>query len=147
MSSFPDSLPLDPDDHALIAAAIEVLERHYRPFWHTVAAAVRGRDGRVWTGIHLGATVGRMSVCAEPIAVGRALLEGDGTVATIVAVRHPKPEETDREMAVVSPCGACREMIMDHCPDASVILRDGAALVKVPARLLLPAPYRRSAGP
>ncbi len=64
---------------------------------------MRGRDGRVWTGIHLGATVGRMSVCAEPIAVGRALLEGDGTVATIVAVRHPKPEETDREMAVVSP--------------------------------------------
>ena len=120
-----------------------MLERHYRPFWHTVAAAVCARDGRIWTGIHLGATVGRMSVCAEPIAVGRALLEGDGTIATIVAVRHPKPEETDREMTVVSPCGACRELIVDHCPDASVILREGGALVKVPARLLLPTPYRR----
>ena len=120
-----------------------MLDRHYRPFWHTVAAAVRGRDGRVWTGIHLGATVGRMSVCAEPIAVGRALLEGDGPIATIVAVRHPKPEETDREMAVVSPCGACREMLVDHCPDAFVILRDGSGLVKMPARALLPGPYRR----
>ncbi len=136
-------MPLDSDDHALIAAATEVLARHYRPFWHTVAAAVRARDGRVWTGIHLGATVGRMSVCAEPIALGRALLEGDGTAETIVAVRHPKPDETDREMAVVSPCGACRELILDHCPEALVILRDGAGLVKMPARSLLPVPYRR----
>ncbi|MBV8703215.1 MAG: hypothetical protein JO118_05845, partial [Acetobacteraceae bacterium] len=84
--------PLDRDDHALIAAAVATLERHYRLFWHTVAAAVRSRDGRVWTGIHLGATVGRLSVCAEPIALARALLEGDGTAETFVAVRHPKPD-------------------------------------------------------
>ncbi len=108
-----------------------------------VAAAVRSRDGRVWTGIHLGTTVGRLSVCAEPVALGRALLEGDGTAETIVAVRHPKPEETDREMAVVSPCGACRELLLDHCPEASVILRERGALLKVPVRLLLPTPYRR----
>jgi cytidine deaminase len=91
----------------------------------------------------MGATFGRMSVCAEPIALGRALLEGDGTAETIVAVRHPKPDETDREMAVVPPCGACRELILDHCPEALVILREGERLVKVPARRLLPAPYRR----
>lgn len=120
-----------------------MLLRHYRPFWHTVAAAIRSADGRIWTGVHLGATVGRMSVCAEPIALGRAILEGDGTAETIVAVRHPKPEETDRELAVVAPCGACRELIMDHCPDAMVIVRNAAGLVKVPARLLLPEPYRR----
>jgi len=108
-----------------------------------VAAAVRGLDGRIWTGIHLGTTVGRMSVCAEPIALGRLLLEGDGTVDTMVAVRHPKPDETDREMAVVSPCGACRELILDHWPDALVVLKDVGGLVKVPARSLLPAPYRR----
>ncbi len=111
-----------------------------------IAAAIRSRDGRIWTGLHLGATVGRMSVCAEPIALGRALLEGDGTAETIVAVRHPKPEEHDRALAVVSPCGACREMFLDHCPDALVIVPDPLAaggLVKVPARLLLPEPYRR----
>ncbi len=141
-------MALEDLDHELVAAAHEVLARHYKPFWHTVAAAIRGRDGRVWTGVHLGATVGRLSVCAEPIAFGRALLEGDGTVQTIVAVRHPKPEETDRELAVVSPCGACRELLVDHCPEARVILKvpTGPAsegLVKLPARLLLPWPYRR----
>jgi len=120
-----------------------VLARHYKLFWHTVAAAVRSRDGRIWTGLHLGATVGRLSVCAEPIAFGRALLEGDGTIDTIVAVRHPKPEETDREMAVVSPCGACRELVLDYSPEARVILKGPDGLLTLPIRALLPAPYRR----
>jgi cytidine deaminase len=126
-----------------VAAANEVLARHYQPFWHSVAAAVRSRDGRIWTGIHFGATVGRMSVCAEPIALGRALLEGDGTVEVLVAVRHPKPDESDREPAVVPPCGACRELILDHWPDAQVIVKDGNGPVKLPVRALLPSPYRR----
>jgi cytidine deaminase len=130
-------------DHALIAAAHDVLARHYRPFWHTVAAAIRGCDGRSWTGLHIGATVGRLSVCAEAVALGRALLEGDGKIDTVVAVRHPKPDEVDRVLAVVAPCGACREMFLDHCPDARVIVHGPTGLTKLPVRALLPAPYRR----
>ena len=139
----PPQLVLSGADHDLIAAAHDVLARHYKPFWHTVAAAIRGRDGRIWTGLHIGATVGRLSVCAEAVAFGRALLEGDGTIATAVAVRHPKPEELDRELAVVPPCGACREMILDHSPEALVIVKDDGLLVKRPIRGLLPLPYRR----
>lgn len=137
------ALALDPADHDLVAAANEVLAQHYRPFWHMVAAAIRGRDGRIWTGLHLGTTVGRLSVCAEAVALGRAVLDGDGTIATAVAVRHPKPDETDRELAVVSPCGACRELIVDYSPEALVILKNGDGLFKLPARALLPLPYRR----
>ncbi len=130
-------------DHELIAAANSVLENHYRPFWHMVAAAIRSQDGRVWTGLHIGTTVGRLSVCAEAVAFGRALLDGDGTIQTAVAVRHPKPDEEDRELSVVSPCGACREMILDHAPDAMIIVKDAGNLVKLPIRTLLPLPYRR----
>jgi cytidine deaminase len=136
-------LPLDSDDLALIEAAQTVMRHHYRPFWHTVTAALRGRDGRIWTGVHLGATVGRLSVCAEAVALGRAVLEGDGTIATAVAVRHPKPEEDLRDLAVVSPCGACREMITDYAPNALVIVPSPTGLVKLPVRMLLPLPYRR----
>ena len=139
-SEFPAALPLDLEDHALIEAARAVLRRHYRPFWHTVAAALRGRDGRVWTGVHLGATVGRLSICAEAVAFGRAGLEGDGTIATAVAVRHPKPDEDISELEVVSPCGACREMMMDYAPDALVIM---PGPMKLPVRALLALPYRR----
>jgi cytidine deaminase len=139
----PDAEPLTEADHALVAAATETMARHYRPFWHTVAAAIRGADGRVWTGLHIGTTVGRLSVCAEAVAFGRAVMDGDGTIATAVAVRHPKPDETDRELAVVSPCGACREMMLDHSPDARVILKGPNGLFKLPVGRLLRMPYRR----
>jgi cytidine deaminase len=134
---------LSADDHELISVAVQTLERHYRAFWHTVAAAIRSRDGRIWTGIHIGAIVGRLSVCAEAVALGRTILDGDASIASIVAVRHPKPEEVDREMAVVSPCGACREMIFDYAPSAMIILRVEGTLTKLPVRELLPIPYRR----
>ncbi len=135
--------PLTEADHALIAAANAVLGRHYRTFWHTVAAAIRSKDGRIWTGIHIGTTVGRLAICAEAVAFGRAVLEGDGTIDAAVAVRHPKPDETNRELAVVSPCGACREMILDHAPEARIIVMAPEGLVKLPIRTLLPLPYRR----
>src|ERR1700733_7180057 len=99
-------LPYDPRDHPLDAADLALgdaaragVVKHYKPFWHTVGAALRTRDGRVFTGVHLGATVGRLSVCAEAIALGRAVLEGGGGIDTVVAVRHPKPDEADRELA------------------------------------------------
>jgi cytidine deaminase len=138
--NFSKALSLDAADLELIEAARAVLLAHYRPFWHSVSAALRGADGRIWTGIHLGATVGRLSICAEAIAMGRAILEGDGRVITAVAMRHPKPEESDQEFAIVSPCGACRELLTDHAPAALVILADRQ---KWPLSTLLPFPYQR----
>lgn len=139
----PGALPLATADHALVEAARAVLLHHYRPFWHTVAAALRGRDGRIWTGIHLGATVGRLSICAEAIALGRAIMDGDGTIECAVALRHPKPEESVRDIAIVPPCGACRENLMDYDAQALVIVPTPAGLRKVPVRSLLPLPYQR----
>ena len=139
----PGAAPLTDADRALVDAARTVLLRHYKPFWHTVGAALRGRDGRIWTGVHLGATVGRLSICAEAIALGRAVMDGDGTVETAVAVRHPKPEETVREIAVVPPCGACRENLLDFDPECWVIVPTAEGLRRVPVRSLLPLPYQR----
>ena len=130
-------------DLELIEAARAVIARHYRPFWHMVAAALRSRDGRIWTGLHLGATVGRMQVCAEAVAVGRAILEGDGTIECAVAVRHPKEHEALQEIIVVPPCGACREMLTDFDPGADVIVPGPEGLVRVPLGYLLPLPYQR----
>lgn len=139
----PGALPLTHADHELIAAARAVLLRHYKPFWHTVGAALRSRDGHIWTGVHLGATVGRLSICAEAIALGRAVMDGNGTIECAVAVRHPKPDESVRDIAVVSPCGACRENLTDYDPDAMVIVQTDAGLRRVPVRTLLPLPYQR----
>ncbi len=142
-ASPPSFQPLSADDVELVEAARAVIGRHYRPFWHMVAAALRSRDGRIWTGLHLGATVGRMQVCAEAIAVGRVILEGDGTIECAVAVRHPKEHELRQEIAVVPPCGACREMLTDFDPGASVIVPGETGLVRVKLSYLLPLPYQR----
>ena len=138
-----DPTPLTAGDLELIEAARETMLRFYRPFYHTVAAALRSRDGRIWTGIHLGATVGRLAVCAEAVALGRAILEGDGSIAAVVAVRHPKPDESDRHIAIVSPCGACREMLADYDTTAQVIVPGPAGPMALSASALLPLPYRR----
>ena len=135
-------------DVALVAVARETIARHYRPFWHMVAAAIRSRDGRVWTGIHLGATVGRMQVCAEAIAIGRLILDGDGTIECAGAVQRrqlvrPADVEGLQEITVVPPCGACREMLTDFDPGAEVIVPGPHGLVRVPLTYLLPLPYQR----
>ena len=131
-------------DKELIAAATEAITSRYRNDWQEVGAAMRTRDGRVVTGVNLDAYVGRGAVCAEAIAIGTALTEkGDNGIETIVAVRHPKPGEKG-EIAVVSPCGTCRELIHDYDAKARVIVPDGKNGPTVTTiGELLPNKYRR----
>ena len=131
-------------DQELIDAATAAIKSRYRPDWQEVGAAMRTRDGRVITGVNLDAYVGRGAICAEAIAIGTALTaKGDLGIDTIVAVRHPKPGEAG-DVAVVSPCGACRELIHDYDPKARVIVpngKQGPEVVTIGE--LLPNKYRR----
>ncbi len=82
-------------------------------------------------------------MCAEAIAIGRAITEtGDHGIETIVAVRHPKPDEPG-EIAVVSPCGICRELIHDYDAKARVIVPNGKTPTVATIGELLPNKYRR----
>ena len=131
-------------DRALIAAATAAIRERYRDDWQEVGAALRTRSGEIFTGVNLDAYLGRMAVCAEAVALGRAFVElGDAGIDTIVAVRHPAPGEKDQSVAVVSPCGACRELIFDYDPKARVIVPNGKSAVAVPIGELLPNKYRR----
>ncbi len=105
---------------------------------------MRTRSGKIFTGVNLDAYLGRMAVCAEAVALGRAFVEvGDDGIEKIVAVRHPPPYEKDQAIAVVSPCGACRELIFDYDPKARVIVPNGKTPAVVPIAELLPNKYRR----
>jgi len=131
-------------DRELIDAATQAIKSRYRNDWQEVGAAMRTRDGRVITGVNLDAYVGRGAVCAEAICIGTALTEkGDQGIDTIVAVRHPKPGEKG-DIAVVSPCGTCRELIHDYDAKARVIVPDGSKGPTVTTiGDLLPNKYRR----
>ena len=136
-------MTLDAKDQELIDAATAAIKARYRDDWQEVGAALRTRDGRVVTGVNLDAYVGRGAVCAEAVAIGTALTaEGDKGIDTIVAVRHPKPGEPG-DVAVVSPCGACRELIHDYDAGARVIVPNGKAPTVTSIGALLPNKYRR----
>jgi len=135
---------LSKKDKELIAAATDAISHRYRNKWQEVGAAMRTRDGRVITGVNIDAYLGRNAVCAEAIAIGRAITEtGDHGIETIVAVRHPKPGERGK-IAVVSPCGICRELIHDYDAKARVIVPDHGHEPRVASiGKLLPNKYRR----
>ena len=139
--------PLGPKDHALIEAARDAIRKRYRNEWQEVGAALRTRDGRIITGVNIDAYLGRMAVCAEAVAIGRAITEaGDQGIETIVAVRHPKPGEKDQSIAVVSPCGSCREIIHDYDAKARVIVPNGDEPSVATIAELLPNKYMRVPG-
>ena len=134
-------------DQELVAAAAQAIRRRYRNDWQEVGAALRTREGRIYTGVNLDAYLGRMAVCAEAVALGRAVTEtGETGIETIVAVRHPEPQEADQGIAVVSPCGSCRELIWDYDRNARVIVptANGPAITAIGE--LLPNKYVRGSG-
>jgi cytidine deaminase len=78
------------------------------------------------------------------VALGRAVTEaGETGIDTIVAVRHPGPAAPDQAIAVVSPCGSCRELIWDYDRNARVIVpgANGPAIASIGE--LLPNKYSR----
>ena len=133
-------------ERELVTAATDAIKGRYRDEWQEVGAALRTRSGKIFTGVNLDAYLGRMAVCAEAVALGRAVVEaGDTGIDTIVAVRHPPPGDKDRAITVVSPCGACRELIFDYDPKARVIVPNGKVAALVPIAELLPNKYSRGA--
>lgn len=134
---------LDPKDQALIEAARTQIRERYKENRHHIAAALRTRSGRIHTGIHLDTYVGRASVCAEAVAVGKAMAAGDTDIEAIVSVRHPRPREGNQEIQIVSPCGICREMLADFAPGCRVIVPVDGSIGEVDVKDLLPNKYFR----
>ena len=134
-------------DRALVEAASDAIRKRYRYDWQEVGAALRTRSGKVFTGVSLDAYLGRMAICAEAVALGQAItVAGEFNIDSIVAVRHPPPEEKDQLITVVSPCGACRELIWDYDRNARVIVPGSNGPESVGIGELIPNKYSRERG-
>ena len=124
-------------DRELIAAGLEVLERNFDDgvYNHTVGCALLCKSGKVYAGVNCDGIHGS---CAEYVTVGMAISAGERDFDTIVAV-HDKAQN-----CVVSPCGNCRQMMLEYCPEVKVIVNDEQGnLIKVCARDLLPFAWQR----
>ncbi len=130
---------IDASDRELIETAADVIRQNHRNGRHSVGAAVRGASGKVYVGVDVETTA--YGPCAEPVAIGAAVSQGEREFTAIVAVSL-----RDGTPVVLPPCGNCRQLLIDYAPDSTVILPDGAKLVKRKARDLLSLPYRRFEG-
>jgi cytidine deaminase len=128
-------------DH-LVAAARAARDHAVADFsGFKVGAALETGDGRVITGCNIENASYGLTICAERVAIFKALSEGHRRFTRIVVVadtNSPTP-----------PCGACRQIIWEFCGDVEVVL---ANLREVTATLmmkqLLPLPFdKTSLGP
>jgi cytidine deaminase len=133
---------LSPRDRTLIEEARRLIRARYVPDRHHVAAIVRTKSGHIYAGVHLDTYVKNCSICAESSAIARAATEGDLALDTIVSVRY----RGRGEPKVVSPCGACRELLVDY-GDPMVIYATNGTVHKARASRLLPAKYCRPEKP
>lgn len=129
------------DDLKLVDEARSIISKRYKEGWHSIGSAIRTKSGKIITAVHIEANVGRIAVCAEAVAIGKAISEGHDDFDTIVAVAHPHPEDEGREIKVVSPCGMCRELISDYGKDVKVIYPTPDGIRKCDVLDLLPYKY------
>ena len=119
----------------LAVAAIAARQHAHAPFSKfLVGAALEDSDGRVWTGCNIENATYGLTVCAERVAVFKAMSEG-ARKFTRMAIAA----ETD---SPTPPCGACRQILWEFCGDIEVILANSRGVTET-FRLkdLFPRPF------
>jgi cytidine deaminase len=125
---------LSQGDHALVEATKETFDRLYLSGKHEVAAALRAKNGEVYTGIHIEASVGFADVCGEVSVICHALAHGERDYEAIVAFWRRE----NCMFELPSPCRRCRELISDFNKDTWVIVGTPESPFKVRIRELFP---------
>jgi cytidine deaminase len=104
---------------SLIQAALRAREFAHAPFSKfKVGAAIEDENGRVFTGCNVENATYGLTICAERVAVFKAVSEGAAKLKRVVVV-------ADTEI-LTPPCGACRQILWEFCGDAQLTLANVA---------------------
>jgi cytidine deaminase len=99
----------------LTESAIAARHHAHAPYSHFhVGAALEAIDGRVFTGCNVENATYGLSVCAERVAIFKAISEGVRKFQRIAV-----SADTD---LLTPPCGACRQILWEFCGDIEVTL-------------------------
>jgi cytidine deaminase len=123
---------------ALITAAKSARENAHAAYSNfRVGAALRATSGRIFGGCNVENATYGLTICAERVAIFKAISEGERGFDAIAVVA-----DTD---SLTPPCGACRQLLWEFCGDVPVILANLQGRVEiVPMRELFPKPFDSS---
>ena len=119
---------------ALIEDAIQARSRSYAPYSHyQVGAAVLTASGKVFTGANVENAAYPASMCAERVAIFKAVSEGEKNFTAIAVVTSNAG----------MPCGGCRQVMAEFGMDTLVLIADdqGNIVRKLTVRELLPGAF------
>jgi cytidine deaminase len=106
----------DVEQRALIDLAAEAQRRAYAPYSnYQVGAALRTKSGRIFTGCNVENAAYPHAMCAERVAIFKAVSEGERKFDVIVVVTPNGG----------SPCGGCRQVMAEFGLDTLVLIADG----------------------
>jgi len=99
----------------LAAAALRAREYAFAPYSNfKVGAAIEDTEGRIYTGCNVENATYGLTVCAERVALFKAVSEGVRQFRRVAVAA-----DTDR---LTPPCGACRQILWEFCGDVEIIL-------------------------
>jgi len=109
------------EQQALIDLANEARRRAYVPYSnYPVGAALRTKSGRLYTGVNIENAAYPQTMCAERVAIFKAVSEGETEFEVIAVVTNNGG----------SPCGGCRQVLAEFGLDTIVLLADGEGNLK-----------------
>lgn len=123
---------------SLVEEAKKARNMAYCPYSHfAVGAALLAKDGRIFTGCNIENASYGATICAERVALGKAISEGARAFVAIAIVSSAE-ENTP-------PCGICRQVLVEWMPEGDVVLWSKKAGIQVePMAALLPGAFLRA---
>ncbi len=122
----------------LIEAAREARSRAVAPHSRfQVGAALETASGEIITGCNVESASYGLTVCAERVAVWKALSEGAREFTRMAVVADTTP--------LTNPCGACRQVLWEQCGDIEIVLANlNGEAETIQLAALLPRPFDSS---
>lgn len=111
-----------PRGDELMGAARQAAERASAPYSNfPVGAAVLASDGNVYRGCNIESASYPLTMCAERVAIFTTIAAGARPVAIAVTCLQGDPSDPES----LTPCGACRQVMLDQMPVDAPVYIDG----------------------
>ena len=120
----------------LIKKAMEAREKSYSPYSHfKVGAALKTTSGKVYAGTNVENASYGLTVCAERVAVYKAMSEGEREFEALAVFT-----EADE---LTPPCGACRQVLWEFSKNLIIVLANSREEKILKLSDLLPLPFQK----